>query len=139
MPQPAANAPPGIGVAGALGTTPANYALSNHTHASSVQCQQIAGPITGNTVVWTFPSSLISYAVPPIVFATVMNAVGATQPYIANVIAVTPTTATIALFAGQPTTLGSSLTALLGTVVSPFTTNIPAGLKINCLAHIATA
>lgn len=138
VPQPASTMPPGINVAGTVGTTTTKFALGNHTHASSVQCQQIAGPSTGNTVVWTFPSTLISYSVPPVVFATVLNAAGATQPYVANIVSTTTTSATIAIFAGQATTLGSALSSLLGAVISPFKTTIPAGLQINCLAHIPT-
>ena len=132
VPVPASTAPPGVGVSGAPGSQ-ASYARADHTHASSVQRARI--PVTAAQVTWNYTNP---YSVVPIVTCTVENPANATQPYVAVLVGTpTLTSATFAVYKAQPTTLGATLTALLGAIINPFA-SVPSGVNLNCWAALPT-
>ena len=135
IPPAAKTPPPGINVAGAVGETSSSFARADHTHASSVQRERIQ-VLSGNTITWTYPKP---YNTPPNITYGVENTSGAALPYIANIVGQPGlNSVTLQVFKAQTTTLGGALTALLGLVISPFTTNSVTGIYVHVMAALPT-
>ena len=126
-------APPGVGKDNKEGQA-AQYARADHTHATSVQ-RRIITIQSGGTATWEFTKA---YAVPPVVTYGIENVTGAPLPYVVNIVsAPSATSVTFQAYKAKTTTLGSSLAALLGAIVSPFEP-APANLKLHCWAALPT-
>jgi hypothetical protein len=135
IPSPASAAPPGIGVSSALGTTSTQFARADHTHASSVQRKRVT-TTSGGTFTWTF-SPAYDAGVVPVVTYGVENTTSATQPFVVNIMGTpTNTSVTFKVFQAQASTLGGTLTAILGAVVAPFTTATT--VSLHCWAAAPT-
>jgi hypothetical protein len=133
VPVPASSVPPGVAVDGAMGTDVTQYALANHTHATSVQRVRLSVAQSGATIRWTFAKSYDPGTI-PIVTCTAQNSLGATQPYVVNLIgSATNTYVDVAAWRAQTQTLGGTLVAIAGVTINLFA-SAPAGIVVNCQA-----
>lgn len=136
LPSPGTVAPPGVAVDGALGSGQ-QYALANHTHATSVQRARMSVSPAGQPVRWTFAKPYDAGVV-PVVVCTAQSTAGATLPYVVNTVGdPTNTYADLIVFRAQTQTLGGTLVSIAGTTVNLFAT-APSGTTVNCQAARAT-
>ena len=129
MPKPATSMPPGVGVDGATGTDTTQYALANHTHATSVQRFRMSLSATGTAARWTFAKPY-DPGVVPVVNCTPQITSGGAPAAVANIVgSPTNTYVDVAVFNAQPTVgvLGISVT------VTPFAF-APKDTVVNCQA-----
>jgi hypothetical protein len=128
MPQPATVPPPGVQVDGATGSTTAQYALANHTHATSVQRTRMTISPAGQPVRWTFAKPYDAGVV-PVVVCTAENVAGATRPFVVNTVGA-PTNAYTDLIVFQASvpnlSIGNLSLTLFGSAAS--------GTLVNCQA-----
>jgi len=110
VPQPAASAPPAVADSSAPGTTPLQYAMADHTHASKARKARLQCAANG-TLTWTYSTPFASGVVPRIV--AIAETAGGTD--VINVqLTATPTNTSASLIVNR---VQQSVVALIGLTI----------------------
>lgn len=127
MPVPGSSVPPGVNDSGSLGTTPAQFAMADHTHASKSRKERIQSAADG-TITWTY-STPFSPGVVPRVIAVAEVASGVTDVVNVQVID-TPTNTSCKLLVNRT---ARSVVALIGLTVLSVPSQ-PGATWVHCVA-----